>query len=309
MKLQHVRTFVYVYQDRSFTAAANRAHATQSAVSMQIKELEESLGLKLFERSPAGVMPTPAGDRFYARALRLLREVEETRREMQAMQGQITGAITVGVMPTFAAAALAPAVSEFMRVWPYVNLKIVEAYSASLTEMVWRREVDFAIVPPPAADVRLTSRHVARDRELVVTSTKTKRRHLSPVCIAELGALKLIVPSRNNARHTRVMEYLASVGATVEAVIEMDAMMGTLDLIAHSDWVSILPATLCHPDLDGRRRKLHPLVRPSLSVDYVLISPPDSSLSAPAQGFADILIREIDRITRDWSRRLGYQNL
>ena len=54
MKLQQVQSFVVVYQERSFTAAAERIHATQSGLSMQIRELEESLGLQLFERSTRG---------------------------------------------------------------------------------------------------------------------------------------------------------------------------------------------------------------------------------------------------------------
>jgi DNA-binding transcriptional LysR family regulator len=110
LKLQQIATFVVVYQERSFTAAAERIHATQSGLSMQIKELEDSLGLQLFERSTRGVEPTVAGEKFYGHALRLLRELDETRHEMRAMKGADTGTVRAGLMPTFARAALPPAV-------------------------------------------------------------------------------------------------------------------------------------------------------------------------------------------------------
>jgi DNA-binding transcriptional LysR family regulator len=304
VKLQQVSTFVVVYQERSFTAAAERIHATQSGLSMQVKELEDSLGLQLFERSTRGVEPTAAGERFYAHALRVLREIDEARQEMRAMKGEETGSVTAGLMPTFSRAALSPAVAEFTRANPFARLKILEAYSAVLTDSVAREELDFAIVPPVAADPRLRSSHVARDRELFVTSTRTARPHLGPVSIAAAGPLRLILPTRGNARRARLDDYLKSVGADVVAVLEMDAMMGTLELIASSDWVSILPATLCFPDIDGLQRRIHPIADPPLFVDYVLITPASRTVGSAATAFADTLARQIRLIGEAWSQRL-----
>jgi DNA-binding transcriptional LysR family regulator len=309
VKLQQISTFVVVYQERSFTAAAERIHATQSGLSMQIKELEDTLGLQLFERSTRGVEATPAGERFYAHALKLLRELDEARVEMRAMKGQETGTVTAGLMPTFSRAALSPAVAEYTASHPYVNLQIVEAYSAVLTDRVAREELDLAIVPPVAADSRLRSSYVSRDHELFVTSARSKRRHLEPVSMADVGPLRLIVPTRGNARRARLDDYLKAVGATVEAVLEMDAMMGTLELIATSDWVSILPATLCYPDIDRGPRHLHPIVDPPLSVDYVLVTPSARTVSPSASAFAEVLSRHIRLIGADWERHFGHQRI
>jgi DNA-binding transcriptional LysR family regulator len=188
-------------------------------------------------------------------------------------------------------------------------LQIVEAYSAVLTASVAREELDFAIVPPVTADARLHSRHVSRDRELFVTASRGPRRHLEPVSLAAAGPLHLILPTRGNARRTRLDDYLKSVGADVAAVLEMDAMMGTLELIASSDWVSILPATLCHPDIEKGPRRLHPIVDPPLSVDYVLVTPSVRTVSAAAAAFAEVLSRQIRLIGADWERRLGHQRI
>ncbi len=309
MKLQQISTFVVVYQERSFTAAAERIHATQSGLSMQIKELEDSLGLQLFERSTRGVEPTAAGERFYAHALRLLRELDEARVEMRAMKGQQTGTVTAGLMPTFSRAALSPAVAEYTASFPYVNLQIVEAYSAVLTDRVAREELDLAIVPPVAADARLRSSHVSRDHELFVTSARSPRRHLEPVSMADVGPLRLILPTRGNARRARLDDYLKGVGVTVEAVLEMDAMMGTLELIATSDWVSILPATLCYPDIAAGPRHIHPIVDPPLSVDYVLVTPSARTVTPAAAAFAAALSRHIRLIGAEWERHFGHQRI
>lgn len=300
MKLQQILTFVAVYQERSFTAAAERIHATQSGLSMQIKELEERIGVKLFERSPKGVEPTAAGQKLYARALEVVRQVEGLREEMRSIRGQVTGTVKVGLMPTFTRSAIAPVIDRFVRQWPFVELKVYEAYSAVLTDMVAREQLDFAIVPPTAETDGVRSEHVVRDRELLVTSVNTPTRHLEPVSLRELDPLKLILPDAGNARRRKLDRYLGSLDVQIAARIEMDAMMATLSLIESSDWCAILPATLCHQDIDGLKRKLHPLKEPELTVDYVLITPATSMMPEAARAFADDLVSQIRRTCESW---------
>ena len=305
MKLQHLRTFVAVYQERSFTAAAERINATQSGLSMQIKELEKTLRCALFDRSPAGVVPTPAGERFYLRAASILNDLSESEEELRGLEGELTGTVTVGLMPAFSRAALPRALNVFTQRYPHVRLDIVEAYSGVLSEAVVRGEVDFAIVPPTGAHAGIRSQHIARDCEIFVTSLDTSRTHLEPVILADCGSLNLIVPGTGNARRARIDTYLAGVGANVDKIIEMDAMMGTLEVVAQSDWAAILPGAICLPDLPGHVRKLHPIKQPTLSVDYVLIQPAVGALSPAAQQFTTVLIKEIQDICGQISDRLG----
>lgn len=305
VKLQHISTFLLVYRERSFSAAAARGYATQSGLSMQIKELEDKVGFKLFERSTRGVEPTPAGERFYAHAVRIMNDMQQMRQSMQALKGEVTGSITAGVMPTFSRSVLAPVVSAFNAKNPAVKLKVIEAYSTVLTEAVIRGELDFAIVPPTTFDTRIRSMHVSRDREMLVTGAGTHRRNLAPISIAELGPMKIVLPSQGNARRTRLDAYLSGIGAQVESIIEMDAMMGTLELVASSDWVSILPATVCFPDFDGRARIVHPLAGPSLFVDYVLVEPAVDAANPAVQLFVEAMVDQIRALTSTVDRLLA----
>ena len=302
MKLQQILTFVAVYQERSFTAAAERVHATQSGLSMQIKELEERIGVKLFDRSPKGVEPTAAGQKLYSRALEVVRHVKGLREEMRAIRGEEIGIVRVGLMPTFTRSAIAPVLAKFASDWPYVELKVHEAYSGMLTEMVSREQLDFALVPPSADITGVRSEHVARESELLVTSSNTPRQHLAPVSLSEIDPLKLILPSEGNARRRKIDRYLVNIGVAPQSRIEMDAMMATLSLIEHSDWCAILPATLCYADLDGVHRKLHPLNGPALTVDYVLIMPCTTVMSSVARMFADALVTHIRHNSEAWDK-------
>ena len=68
-----IRLFVAAYEERSFTAAARREHATQSGVSQHIRKLEDGLRVKLFVRDKGRVVPTPAGDSYYRHCIELLK--------------------------------------------------------------------------------------------------------------------------------------------------------------------------------------------------------------------------------------------
>ena len=297
LKLQQIRHFVAVYEEGSFTAAARREHATQSGLSMQIKELETALGVRLFERLPSGVAPTVIGRRLYEHATRILRDVRQLTNEMASLAGAVTGEVHVGLMPTFTRAILAPALLSFSAAHPHVSVRVTEAYSGVLTQEVAKQALDFAIVPPGHAGSTIRARRLGTDREYLVTRSDTSRPHLSPIDLSrETTPIRLIVPGPSNTRRQRIDAYLEACGVPVAAVLEMDAMMGTLDLVARSDWVTILSGVLCAPDRDGEIRKLHPLANPALHVDYMLIEPSTRSLSPAAQLFAEAITVEMQRL-------------
>lgn len=264
---------------------------------MQIKELEASVGAQLFQRQSSGVVPTKIGERLYQHATRLVRYVSDIREDMRAVAGAITGEIHVGLMPTFTRAVLAPALIRFTTDYPHVNVRVTEAYSKVLAEYVANQTMDFALVPTGQLLPGITSRYLQTDREFLVTSPDTARPHLSPVDLAgEMTPLKLILPSRANARRDRIERHLAGSGVQISAMLEMDAMMGTLELVARSDWVTILPGVLCAPDHDGKLRKIHPLANPALDVGYSLIQPSTRSLPVASQLFATALEEELEKL-------------
>jgi len=304
MKLQHLRTFVAVYEEATFTAAAARENATQSGLSMQIKELEQSLGSSLFVRSRSGVEPTAAGKRLYAHAVDILKSVSAARRDVEALSGTVSGQIKVGLMPTFTRAVLGPTLKAFAADFPEVTVGVAEAYSAVLLRDVARGALDFAVVPSGQLEPGLNARHLASDMELFVTGASAGLPHLQPVALTSLKGLKLVLPGPENARRAKIDTYINAYGLDVAAIMELDTMFGTLELVANSDWSTIAPAILCYPDLDGKTRALHPITEPAMPLDYLLVSSSTRALSQVAGLFADELTRQTDRMIADCHRRL-----
>jgi LysR family transcriptional regulator, nitrogen assimilation regulatory protein len=125
--------------------------------------------------------------------------------------------------------------------------------------------------------------------------------HLRPTRLRELGPLKIVLPSHANARRKPLETYCTTNGVEIERVVEMDAMMGTLDLVSNSDWVTIIPALMMTPEIKKMQFTVVPLIEPTAPLDLVLIEPMRRTLNAPAQAFLDILRTEALNLNNLWN--------
>ena len=305
VSLRQIRSFVAVYEAESFTAAATREGATQSGISQHIKQLESALGVALFEREGRDVRPTTAGKLYYARCVDILHRLDAAQRSVRG--DRVLGSIRVGLMPTFTRSVLSPALAAFLEQAPDSEIQIVEAYSGALTEMVLRGELDFAVVPASGAVAGISHQLIARDREMLVRARRGKKRSgdLKPVRLADAGPLKIILPGPQNARRRSIETYLATNDVTVAGRLEFDAMMGTLQFVASSDWVAILPFLMMVSDLDEGRFDISPLDDPPLHSDFILIQPARKALTPAASLFADLLRSETEKACRYFRKRMA----
>ncbi len=294
LKLQHLRYFVAVYEERSITAAANRVNATQSGVSMQIRDFEEVLGLKLFDRTSTGVLPTKSGEQIYMRANRVLREVEEFAIDVENHTDQLYGTVRAGIMPTFAKSILAPTLMSFADMHPFVDVNIIEGYSETLTEKVAKGTLDFAVVPGGQLPLGVRSTHVDTDIEVLVQKRKdTAGDDPMKFQLSTAEPLNLVLPGPGNARRAKIDGYLNNMCRSKHSILELDSMMATFDLLEKGEYASVLPGCLSLPSLEDSGMMLTPLLNPILQVDYLLIEPASKASPKVATVFANVLCDEI----------------
>ncbi|HEY0439394.1 MAG TPA: LysR family transcriptional regulator [Xanthobacteraceae bacterium] len=296
VSLRQIRAVIAVVEEGSFTRAAEREAATQSGMSQHIAALEETLGVKLFERTSAGVRPTPAGLRYYRRCVEAVGTLNAGSEEMRALAGRVSGHLRIGLMPTFTRAALAPTLQAYVAEYPDVKLKIVEGYSGVLTDRVLAEELDFAVVPTFEGRLGLRSRLLARDREMLISGPARGLTPLVPLRLRDLVPLKIVVPAPPNIRRRNIDTYFQTNGVPVEDMIEMDAMIGTLEFVAATDWVAVLPSLICVNDIGRDDLVVNPIADPPLYAEFVVIEPARHPLSVQAQLFLERLEREVARI-------------
>ncbi|MEA3025853.1 MAG: hypothetical protein QOF91_1138 [Alphaproteobacteria bacterium] len=302
--LRQIRAIIAVCEEGSFTRAAARENSTQSGISQHVAAAERTLGVKLFERSAAGVKPTPAGQRYYNRCIEAVGRLADASEEVRGFASRVTGDLRIGLIPTLTRAALAPALEQFVARHPDVRLYIVEGYSGSLTDMVQNDELDFAVVPASEGRVGLRSRLLVRDREMLVSGAGRGLKPLEPVRLKDCGPLKIVLPGRANVRRRNIEIYFETHGVKVADIIEMDAMISTLQFVSRSDWVAILSGLICIADIGRPERAINPIYDPPLIAEFVVISPARRTLSTQAQLFLEAFEAEIARIQEVWAQTI-----
>ena len=297
-----MQALVAVYEEQSFSRAAARENATQSGMSTQVKALEETLGTKLLIRERNRIQLTPAGEIAYREGQKVLRSLMATEAAVREIQTKVAGLVRVGIIPSLTRSILRAAVEEFQEGFPDVELSFLEEYSNSLMRRVLDGDLDFALVPTTELPPGLTGTFVAQDREMLVScaSNDLGYDHMEPVPLSVLSGARLIVPTSLNVRRQRIERLLQTHDIQFEEMLELDGMLATIEILGSSDWVAILPSTICHPDKSGAIRKLNPIKEPPISLDYIRVEKSEVALPRAANELADCLTRHILEVLEDW---------
>ncbi|MDR0212281.1 MAG: LysR family transcriptional regulator [Pseudomonas putida] len=303
--LREIQMFVAVYETRSFTAAAAREFATQSGISQHIKQIEESLGVQLFDRQKA-VEPTAAGTLFYERCLQVLAANTKALQALDSFERGLGGEVRFGVTPTLATHQLAPAYLSLMERNPNASIAVIDAPSNMLIDMVRANELDFAIIPSisaPPADLNTTV-FAATPAFLVSANNRSGGfEHGEVIDLDKLSGLKLLAP--DSREHAQWIGTQVDPGSGPGPCYQLDAVLATLDLIRQSEWMAILPGLLfVHGFNSGpaeRDFKLNPFSGAGLTLELLLVQP---QRATPSPLMLEV-IETIRGITEEHIQRLS----
>ncbi len=304
VSIKQLKAFVAVVEENSFSLAAERLNATQSGMSMLVQNLELSIGKKLINRVPGKMVLTESGKNFYKYALEILSLMDKALIDAKTDTEDLSGTFNCGLMPTFTRSALPATLSKFLKEYPKVDVKVTEAYSGVLEDMVRTNKLEFAIVPSVKNPTGLNIEFVSSDLNFLVTKKNSEFEHLMPIKLSKLDKIKIILPGVENSRRISLDEYFATHNIKIDKTLEMDGMIGTLEMVASSDWCAILPAVLCDLDITGNLRTLSPLTSPNFTTEYVLITSASKELSSAAKLFSKKICDEIKSITEKMNQKV-----
>jgi DNA-binding transcriptional LysR family regulator len=301
IKIRALQAFVAVYEEQSFSRAAERENATQSGMSTQVKGLELMLETPLLIRERKKFLLTPAGEIVYREGQKILKSLLATETAVHELKGSVSGLVRFGMIPSLTRSVLIPALEEFQTEFPEVELSLLEEYSYSLMRRVLDGELDFALVPSTELPSGLTGTFVGRDREMLVSNAATDigYAHMQPVPLSVLTGARVIVPSGLNVRRKRIDTLLNTHNIHPDQLLEMDGMLGTLEMIGATDWIAVLPWAICYPDRSGSDRRLNPIKDPPISLDYILVEKSEAAPPRAARLLAECLTRHIAEILSD----------
>lgn len=160
MTLTQLEYIIAVDTYRSFVAAAQKCFVTQPTLSMQVQKLEDSLGVRIFDRSRQPVVPTEIGTAIIHQARKVLAESQKIEELIQQRSGELRGELRVGVIPTLAPYLLPKVLKGLMMSFPNLKLKIWEYTTEEILQELKVGLIDCGIISTPVHDPSIVARPV-----------------------------------------------------------------------------------------------------------------------------------------------------
>ncbi len=253
--LRQLRYFVKVVELGNVTRASEVLHIAQPAISQQIRNLEQELGMQLLERSVHGVAPTAAGQTLYRHATDLLRQADGTRELLRQDAEVPQGKVSVG-MPSSTARVLAiPLVRTVRERYPGIVLELIEAPSADIGALINSGRVELAVVVDPVETHGIAAQKLLTEALYLVAWPKF-RMSKGTVTLADLARMPLVLPSAPNSIRSRVDWALKEAGFACDILFEASSTTLLFAAVMAKLGVTILPWPAAHVELDERKLKL-----------------------------------------------------
>ncbi|QQX86836.1 LysR family transcriptional regulator [Cupriavidus necator] len=247
---ENLAIFVEVAQSGSFSAAARQRGMVASSVARQIDALERELGVPLFTRSTRALVRTDAGDLLFARATRILHELNDTRDAVTALEQGVSGLVRVACLPAFGRRHVVPYLGALYAQYPRLSVELV------LTERVVDPVVerfDVVIRVGQQADSSLVARCLSDQRYIICATPAYLAQHGRPLHADDLGRHRLI--DRGHSTSMRGWRELLTPAQTAQATfaLECDDCDARRLSVLQGLGIALMPDWSVGPDIGAGR--------------------------------------------------------
>jgi LysR family carnitine catabolism transcriptional activator len=283
-ELRHIRAFLKIADTRNFTRAATDLHISQSALTVQVQQLEESLGVQLFDRNKRGVTLTAAGRDVLGPLQRLFNDAQAIVDHARELSSASTGFVTLAALPTVCAGVLPDLVRMFVETYPGIRIQISDVIAERVREAVLKRHADLGIGTRHGTDGDLRATALFQDRLVVFVPTSHPLARMEAMTLREAAAFDLILPARDSSVRDAVEAIAHRERLALQIRYETNFMPTALAFVRSGLGLAILPESAAGREAPGFARIR---IKNRFSGRQIeLLQRRDSTLSPAAESFA-----------------------
>ena len=257
----------------SFSVASEHCFVTQPSLSMQIKALEEELGVVLLDRSKKPVIPTEAGEVVLAQVRETLSEYHSIKEVVKRFKGEVSGKIRLGVIPTIAPYLLHRFLPEFVERYPKVDIEVREMKTADIVEALNHDKIDVAIVAGGTCGEGVVEQELFNDKFYAYVSPRNSLYNKSNVRVEDIDINDLLLLSEGNCMRDKVIE-LCQARRRVPSRYQFES--GQLDtlmrIVDTTSLITIIPEMAVRFVPEERKRQVKTLFKGASSRKIALVS-------------------------------------
>ncbi|WP_247256416.1 transcriptional regulator CynR [Pseudomonas moorei] len=254
MLLRHLRYLLAVADHGGFTRAAEALHVSQPTLSQQIRQLEDTLGVILFDRTSRTVKPTDAGQAYIECARRVLVELEAGKRALHDVKDLSRGSLRLAMTPTFMAYLVGPLVRDYVARFPNIHLEIFELSMDDIESGLAEDSLDIAIAFDQVRNADIESIPAFTETlGLMVGRAHPLYESEGALTNEAVAQLEFALLTADFVTRTRIDEYFAQGQITPKVAIEVNSVNTLLEVIRHTAMATILPEPIATSDRALRR--------------------------------------------------------
>ena len=241
--LRQLEFAVALAKHRHFGKTAEVVHVSQPGLSGQIKELEDRLGIPLFERDRRQVRVTPAGEEVVARAQEILRAIDELNLAASLFAGRVHGRMRLVAIPTMGP-YLMPALTRAMKSrWPFVDLVLHEQRTAELLEDVRQGEMDMGLIALPYDTGELHVDVLGEESFVLATSEGHKLSGTTPAPLSVLQDAPVLLLEEGHCLRDHALTVCQSLRSVAHREIHTASLSTLAQMVAAGAGVTLLPTS------------------------------------------------------------------
>mgnify|MGYP000898352587 FL=1 len=251
MNLRDLQYLIAVADLRNFSQAANQCCVSQPTLSNQIRKLEETLGVVVFERSNKRVMPTETGEQIIALARRVLREVDAMHDVAQSAQDPLAGKFRLGAFPTLSTYIFPSLVPKITAALPQLRLVLVEEKTQTLLDRLKRGELDAALLALPVYDDQLVVRALFDDEFFLAVPPLHPLAKKKQAEQTDLSNSKLLLLEEGHCLRDQALEVCHRVGMEEEQDFRATSLETLRQMVKAGSGITFMPNIAIQPDETG----------------------------------------------------------
>jgi len=298
LNLHQLATFQVVAKHCSFVRAAEELHFSQPAVSAQIRHLETSLGVKLFDQIGRRTHLTQAGEELYLYGQKIFSLIDETLDSMEALRSPHYGRLSVGADTTVGSYVIPGLLGKFHLIYPQVEISLEVLNRAALVEALASNRVDMAIMGKVPADMPVDIEPFAFNELVLVAAPTHRLANLERVPIEELGREHFLLREPGSGTRAALENVLQEANIPLQISMQVGNNSAIKQGVAAGLGIALISRVALDMELETRRLVIlnvegFPVVR-----HWRLVHVKEKHLSATARAFKSFLIQHADRRLR-----------
>ncbi|MFN2516252.1 MAG: LysR family transcriptional regulator [Pyrinomonadaceae bacterium] len=242
MEIRQLRAFIAIAELGTFTAGALRVHVTQAAISMQIRQLENELGAKLFVRAPRRVMLTEAGEQLLHRARQILRDHDAALDEIAELAGAERGRLRIGSASAKVTTDVLPKLlKEVRRQHARAEITVASGTSEALVQQILAGELDVAFVSLPVEARAINTERLIQDQLVAIASPRHPLAKQRTISAYTLAGEKLILGERGGNTRRLIDQFFEQAGVALQISMELSRQAAIRRMVEEDMGVGIVP--------------------------------------------------------------------